>query len=54
MVQQKVDILVLTKTKLDSSFPNQQLYIEGFCLPYRLHRNKHGRGVLVLMGGYFQ
>ena len=47
MVQHKVDILVLTETKIDSSFLNQQFHIEGFCLPYRLNRNKHGRGVLV-------
>ena len=47
MVQHKVDILVLTETKIDSSFLNQQFHIEGFCLPYRLNRNKHGREVLV-------
>ena len=47
MVQHKVDILVLTETKIDSSFLNQQFHIEGFCLPYRLNRNKHGRGVSV-------
>ena len=47
MVQHKVDILVLTETKIDSSFLNQQFHIEGFCLPYRLNRNKHGRVVLV-------
>ena len=42
MVEYKVDILVLTETKIDSSFLNQQFHIEGFCLPYRLDRNKHG------------
>ena len=47
MVQHKVDILVLTETKIDSSFLNQQFHIEGFCLPYRLNRSKHGRVVLV-------
>ena len=47
MVQYKVDILVLTETKIDSSFLNQQFDIEGFCLPYRLDRNKNGGGVLV-------
>ena len=47
MVQYKVDTLVLTEAKIDSSFLNQQFHIEGFCLPYRLDRNKHGGGVLV-------
>ena len=32
MVKCKVDILVLTETKIDSSFQNQQFHIEGFCL----------------------
>ena len=36
MVQYKVGILVLTETKIDSSFLNQQFHIEGFSLPYRL------------------
>ena len=47
MVQHKVDILILTETKIGSSFLNQQFHIEGFCRPYRLNRNKHGGGVLV-------
>ena len=47
MIQHKVDILVLTETKIDSSFLNQQFDIEDFCLPYRLDRNKNGGGVLV-------
>ena len=47
MVKYTADILVLTKTKIDPSFQNQQFHIEGFCLPYRLDRNKHGGEVLV-------
>ena len=31
-----------TETKIDSSFLNQQFRIKGFCLPYRLDRNKYG------------
>ena len=46
MVQHKVDILVLTETKIDSSFLNQQFHIEGFCLPYR--------GLSLHKGGYSQ
>ena len=47
MVKYKVDILVLTETKIDSSFQNQQFHIEGFCLHIDLDRNKHGGAVLV-------
>ena len=41
MVKDKVDILALTETTLDCSFVNQQFCIEGYCLPYTLHRNNH-------------
>ena len=46
-MQNKVDILVLTETKIDSSFSNQQFYIERFCLPLRLDRNIHGGDILI-------
>ena len=45
MVKDKVYILVLTITKLDSSFVKQKFYIEDYCVPCRLHRNKPERGV---------
>ena len=47
MAKYKVDILVLTETKIDSSFLNQEFHVEGFCLLYRLDRKKYGGGVLV-------
>ena len=34
MIQYKLDMLVLVKTKIGSSFLNQQFHIEGFCLIY--------------------
>ena len=42
-----IDVLVLTETKLDESFPLVQFFIEGFATPYRLDRNKHGGGILI-------
>ena len=49
IIKNKVDILVITETKLDSSFPDSQLKIDGFRLPYRLDRNKHGGGVMIFV-----
>ena len=46
-VSGKIDILVVSETKLDASFPDSQFFIEGFCRPYRLDRNKNGGGILV-------
>ena len=51
IIQDKVDVLVLTETKIDSSFSNQQFYIEGFFLPFWLDRNKHGEGIFVYIQG---
>ena len=38
-VAQYVDILVLSETKLDSTFPSIQFLINGFSVPHRLGRN---------------
>ena len=39
-----IDILLITETKLDSSFPSQQFAIEGYSLPLRLDRTSEGWG----------
>ena len=46
-LQGKVDILILTETKLDESFPTTQFLIEGYSKPFRLDRNRNGGGLLV-------
>ena len=40
-----LDVLIITETKLDDSFPEQQFHIEGCNIPFRLDRNRHGRGL---------
>ena len=42
-----LDILMISETKLDDSFPEARFYIEGFRAPFRLDRNKHGGGILL-------
>ena len=46
-----LDILVITETKLDESFPDGQFYMECYCAPFRLDRNKHDGGVLIYFRG---
>ena len=41
-IQNKVDILLISETKLDETFPTRQLSIDGFTSPYRLDRNGFG------------
>ena len=46
-IKDKVDVLVITETKLDFNFPDSQFIIDGFRQPYRLDRNKDGGGVMI-------
>ena len=42
-----VDVLMISETKFDETFPCRQFYIEGFTPPYRLDGNCHRDGILV-------
>ena len=42
-----LDILLITETKIDSSFPEGQFEIDGFTTPYRVDRDCHGGGILL-------
>ena len=42
-----VDILIITEFKLDKSFPNGQVSLDGFGTPFRLDRERNG-GVFML------
>ena len=46
-VMGNVDILMVTETKIDESFPTNQFVIPGFNSPYHFGRTKHGGGILV-------
>ena len=47
----KVDILLISETKLDSSFPLNQFHIDGFTTPYRLDRDQNGGGIMLYIRG---
>ena len=47
IIQDKIDILVITETKTDSTFPLNQFAIQGYSKPYRFDRNKNGCGVFI-------
>ena len=47
MTEDNIDILVISETKIDKSFPENQFSIDGYNLPYRLDRNQDGGGLLV-------
>ena len=48
-IKENVDIMVISETKLDESFPNGQFIIPGYALPCRLDRNQFGGGIMVFV-----
>ena len=40
---------MLSGTKLDSTFPYAQFYIEGYFKPYILDRDQNGRGIMLFV-----
>ena len=44
-----VDVLVITESKLDQSFPDSQFFIDRFSKPFRKDRNRHGGRLLMYM-----
>ena len=47
IIQGKIDILAITETKTDSTFPLNLLTIQGYSKPYRFDRNRNGGGVFI-------
>ena len=48
----KVDMFVLTGSKVGSSFPTNQFLIGGYSKPFRFDRNRSGGGVFIDQGRY--
>ena len=46
-VLEYIDILVITKIKLDNTFPNAKFLVFRFSKPFRLDRNRKGGGVMI-------
>ena len=44
-----IDILMVSETKIDMSFPTSQFVIQGFAAPFRLDRIITGGGILVFV-----
>ena len=42
-----LDLLLVSETNLDDSFPTTQFLMSGFCKPYRLDRCSNGEGLLL-------
>ena len=47
IITNRVDIFLITETKIDHTFPVSQFLIEGYSEPYRLDRTTNGGGLLL-------
>ena len=48
-IKENVDIMVISETKLDESFPNGQFIIPGYALPCRLDRYQFGGDIMIFV-----
>ena len=44
-----IDVLLVSETKIDDSFPTRNFLIDGFSTPYILDRNSNGGGLMLFV-----
>ena len=47
LIPGNIDIMVISETKIDDSFPTSQFHMDGFRKPFRLDRNNFGGGLMI-------
>ena len=52
-IQDNIDILMISETKIDVSFPTHQFLLNGYSTTFQLDRNAHGGGILLYFGKIF-
>ena len=48
-IANNIDIILISETKIDETFPTAQIFIKGFSAPYRQERNRTGGGLLLFV-----
>ena len=43
------NILIISESKVDDSFPDGQFFLDGFGTPFCLYRNRNGRGIMLFI-----
>ena len=52
IIKETIDILIVTETKIDDTFPISQFYMKGYSEPYRLDRNRNCGGIMIFIRQY--
>ena len=48
-INSNLDILMISETKIDDTFPDSQFLIKSFSVPYRLDRTAKGGGIVLFI-----
>ena len=48
MIKDNINVLIISKTEIDSSFPTAQFHVDDYII-YRRHRNENGGGLLLFV-----
>ena len=49
IIKDNTDILMISETKVDDTFPDGQFYLDAFGTPFRLDQNKNGWGIMLFI-----
>ena len=49
IIKNEIDILMISETKIDNSFPISQFTMTGYSIPFRLDRASHGCGIILFV-----
>ena len=49
IIKNEIDILMISETKIDNSFPISQFTMTGYSIPFRLDRASHGGGIFLFV-----
>ena len=47
LVSNNIDVLLISETKIDNTFPVSQFYVPGYLVPYRIDRTENGGGIML-------
>ena len=48
-IKDNIDVLMISETKVDDSFPDGPFFFDGFETPFRLNRDTNGGGIMLII-----
>ena len=49
LIKGKIDVLMISESKIDDSFRDSQFFLDGYSTPHRLDRNRNGGGKMLFV-----